>query len=141
MKAAFIHVALEKALDADMHHALIRIEQAALELEQTVARFARELTETRGPLSARKREELDIFAQDERAIGADLLTQLQALSSPQEVIAALHFGLSQDVPEAKVLLQHYPDSERAAGVEIIRLKERVLEEMVRFLEHYPLRAR
>ena len=144
MKAQFIRIAAAKTLDPGMLTSLAKIEALAAHYEEGERSFADRIKESKakrgeGPTKLRKaqRDRLTELQNDQIESDADVALQLQSLTSPQEVVHALHMGMSMGLKSERALLKHYHPDDLPIGEDMLSRKEALVSAFEAFLAEYP----
>ena len=144
MKAEFIRIAASKATNPQMLAALALVESFASHYEEGERTFASRLSankEKRGesPPKLRKatRDRVDALANDQADLDESLRQQLEELPSAQEVIQAIHLGVSANLLSSKGLLKHYHPDDLPLGVDMLSRQEALVSSLAEFLSAYP----
>lgn len=144
MNPEFFRIAATKTIDPEALALLARMEHVAQELTDADASFPERINANkakRGELPTKlrkaKKEQLGELAQDQVDLDAKLCEDFRKMTEPSQVVWAVHYALTQDLPSARKFLKYYHPDDLLLGEEIVGLKSRLLDAATAFLDAYP----
>lgn len=144
MNPEFFRIAATKTIDPVALALLADLEYIAQELADADALFPERINankarrgESPTELRKAKKGQLGELAQDQIDLAAKLCDDFRKMTEPSQIVWAVHYALTQDLPNARKFLKYYHPDDFFLGEKIVGLKSRLLDAATSFLEVYP----